>query len=147
MNLCPASSFQGQPPHLEYAFLEGDNKLPVIIAKDLSIREKTALIKVLQVPQAELSLGTPPISRLFSNTPSTQISGKDNIYLPIRTFAIPSNALWPLQCTCHIPEMYEAIVHDISKKRWKVGYWMDAFGFWKFFLYMPNLFGKDAKAV
>ncbi|GJZ79572.1 hypothetical protein Tco_0644409 [Tanacetum coccineum] len=27
-------------PHLEYAFLEGDNKLPVIIAKDLSIEEK-----------------------------------------------------------------------------------------------------------
>nr|GEV18141.1 DNA-directed DNA polymerase [Tanacetum cinerariifolium]GEV23228.1 DNA-directed DNA polymerase [Tanacetum cinerariifolium] len=30
--------------HLEYAFLEGDDKLPVIIAKDLSIEEKTALI-------------------------------------------------------------------------------------------------------
>ncbi|GJU34319.1 reverse transcriptase domain-containing protein [Tanacetum coccineum] len=33
---------------LEYAFLEGNNKLPVIIAKDLSVREKAALIKVLQ---------------------------------------------------------------------------------------------------
>ncbi|GJY78146.1 reverse transcriptase domain-containing protein [Tanacetum coccineum] len=32
-------------PHLEYAFLEDNNKLPVIIAKDLSIDEKTALIK------------------------------------------------------------------------------------------------------
>nr|GEU77177.1 reverse transcriptase domain-containing protein [Tanacetum cinerariifolium] len=31
-------------PHLEYAFLEGDDKLPVIIAKDLSDEEKTALI-------------------------------------------------------------------------------------------------------
>ncbi|GJX11883.1 reverse transcriptase domain-containing protein [Tanacetum coccineum] len=36
------------PPHLEYAFLEGNNKLPVIIAKDLSVQEKAALIKVLQ---------------------------------------------------------------------------------------------------
>ncbi|GKD47456.1 reverse transcriptase domain-containing protein, partial [Tanacetum coccineum] len=35
------------PPHLEYAFLEGDNKLPVIIAKDLSVEEKAALIKIL----------------------------------------------------------------------------------------------------
>nr|GEV15295.1 reverse transcriptase domain-containing protein [Tanacetum cinerariifolium] len=35
------------PPHLEYAFLEGDDKLPVIIAKDLSIEEKTPLITVL----------------------------------------------------------------------------------------------------
>nr|GEZ88397.1 reverse transcriptase domain-containing protein [Tanacetum cinerariifolium] len=36
------------PPHLEYAFLEGDNKLPVIIAKDLSVVEKTALITILK---------------------------------------------------------------------------------------------------
>nr|GEY62426.1 reverse transcriptase domain-containing protein [Tanacetum cinerariifolium] len=37
------------PPHLEYAFLEGDDKLSVIIAKDLSVEEKTALITVLKV--------------------------------------------------------------------------------------------------
>nr|GEV90552.1 reverse transcriptase domain-containing protein [Tanacetum cinerariifolium] len=36
------------PPHLEYTFLEGDDKLPVIIAKDLSVEEKAALIKVLK---------------------------------------------------------------------------------------------------
>ncbi|GJY46772.1 reverse transcriptase domain-containing protein [Tanacetum coccineum] len=36
------------PPHLEYAFLEDDNKLPVIISKDLKKDEKTALIKVLK---------------------------------------------------------------------------------------------------
>nr|GEV35607.1 reverse transcriptase domain-containing protein [Tanacetum cinerariifolium] len=37
--------FKDLPPHLEYAFLEGDNKFPVIIAKDLSVEEKAALIK------------------------------------------------------------------------------------------------------
>ncbi|GJZ60695.1 hypothetical protein Tco_0616511, partial [Tanacetum coccineum] len=36
------------PPHLEYAFLEGDDKLPVIIAKDLKNEEKAALIEVLK---------------------------------------------------------------------------------------------------
>nr|GFC61519.1 reverse transcriptase domain-containing protein [Tanacetum cinerariifolium] len=36
------------PPHLEYAFLEGDDKLPVIITKDLSVEEKTALITILK---------------------------------------------------------------------------------------------------
>nr|GEX77607.1 DNA-directed DNA polymerase [Tanacetum cinerariifolium]GEX87926.1 DNA-directed DNA polymerase [Tanacetum cinerariifolium] len=36
------------PPHLEHAFLEGDNKFPVIIAKDLSVEEKIALITVLK---------------------------------------------------------------------------------------------------
>nr|GEW21682.1 retrovirus-related Pol polyprotein from transposon 17.6 [Tanacetum cinerariifolium] len=36
------------PPHLEYAFLEGDDKLPIIIAKDLSVEENIALITVLK---------------------------------------------------------------------------------------------------
>nr|GEU76033.1 reverse transcriptase domain-containing protein [Tanacetum cinerariifolium] len=36
------------PSHLKYAFLEGDDKLPIIIAKDLKDEEKTALIKVLK---------------------------------------------------------------------------------------------------
>ncbi|GJR64910.1 reverse transcriptase domain-containing protein [Tanacetum coccineum] len=36
------------PPHLEYVFLADNNKLPIIIAKDLSDDEKTALIKVLK---------------------------------------------------------------------------------------------------
>nr|GEX75829.1 reverse transcriptase domain-containing protein [Tanacetum cinerariifolium] len=36
------------PPHIEYAFLEGDDKLPVIIVKYLSVEEKTTLITVLK---------------------------------------------------------------------------------------------------
>nr|GEZ01559.1 DNA-directed DNA polymerase [Tanacetum cinerariifolium] len=36
------------PPHLEYAFLGENNKWPVIIAKYLSINEKSALIDVLK---------------------------------------------------------------------------------------------------
>nr|GFA27100.1 DNA-directed DNA polymerase [Tanacetum cinerariifolium] len=36
------------PPHLEYVFLEGGNKLPIIIAKELGGEEKSALIKVLK---------------------------------------------------------------------------------------------------
>nr|GEZ90157.1 hypothetical protein [Tanacetum cinerariifolium] len=36
------------PPHLEYAFLKDDEKFSVIIAKDLSVKEKTALITVLK---------------------------------------------------------------------------------------------------
>nr|GEW50856.1 reverse transcriptase domain-containing protein [Tanacetum cinerariifolium] len=36
------------PSHLEYVFLEDSNKLPVIIAKNLSVDEKEALINVLK---------------------------------------------------------------------------------------------------
>nr|GEV29099.1 reverse transcriptase domain-containing protein [Tanacetum cinerariifolium] len=45
------------PPHLEYLFLEGDDKFPVIIAKDLSDEEKTAL------RTSEPSLGNSPTLR------------------------------------------------------------------------------------
>nr|GEW39404.1 reverse transcriptase domain-containing protein [Tanacetum cinerariifolium] len=44
----PVVELKDLPPHLEYAFLEGDDKLPVKIAKDLKDEEKTALIKVLK---------------------------------------------------------------------------------------------------
>jgi hypothetical protein len=44
----PEIKLKDLPPHLEYAFLEGNDKLPVIIAKDLSDEEKAALIKVLK---------------------------------------------------------------------------------------------------
>nr|GFD48173.1 reverse transcriptase domain-containing protein [Tanacetum cinerariifolium] len=50
-------SFEDEPPevelkelplHLEYAFLGNNEKWPVIISKDLSSNEKTALINVLK---------------------------------------------------------------------------------------------------
>ncbi|GKB02604.1 hypothetical protein Tco_0830693 [Tanacetum coccineum] len=44
----PEVELKDLPPHLEYAFLEDNNKFPVIIAKDLSVDEKAALIKVLK---------------------------------------------------------------------------------------------------
>ncbi|GKB91782.1 reverse transcriptase domain-containing protein, partial [Tanacetum coccineum] len=44
----PEVELKDLPPHLEYAFLEGTDKLPVIIAKDLNDEDKAALIKVLK---------------------------------------------------------------------------------------------------
>nr|GEU28852.1 DNA-directed DNA polymerase [Tanacetum cinerariifolium] len=44
----PEVELKELPPHLEYAFLGDNNKWPVIIAKDLSVDEKTTLIKVLK---------------------------------------------------------------------------------------------------
>ncbi|GJZ02660.1 reverse transcriptase domain-containing protein [Tanacetum coccineum] len=44
----PDLELKDLPSHLEYAFLEGDDKLPVIIAKNLKDEDKTALIKVLK---------------------------------------------------------------------------------------------------
>nr|GEW73651.1 reverse transcriptase domain-containing protein [Tanacetum cinerariifolium] len=44
----PEVKLKDLPPHLGYAFLEGDKKLPVIIAKELGDEEKSALVKVLK---------------------------------------------------------------------------------------------------
>ncbi|GJX05396.1 reverse transcriptase domain-containing protein [Tanacetum coccineum] len=41
----PEVELKELPPHLEYAFLEGDDKLPVIIAKDLKDEERKLFIK------------------------------------------------------------------------------------------------------
>ncbi|GKE93050.1 hypothetical protein Tco_1574145, partial [Tanacetum coccineum] len=48
VNEPPELELKDLPPHLEYAFLEGDDKLPIIIAKDLKDEEKAALIEVLK---------------------------------------------------------------------------------------------------
>nr|GEU81118.1 reverse transcriptase domain-containing protein [Tanacetum cinerariifolium] len=44
----PELELKDLPSHLEYAYLEGVNKLPLIIAKDLKHNEKEDLLKVLK---------------------------------------------------------------------------------------------------
>ncbi|GKC82925.1 reverse transcriptase domain-containing protein, partial [Tanacetum coccineum] len=44
----PELELKDLPSHLEYAFLKGTNKLPVIISKELKDEEKTSLLKVLK---------------------------------------------------------------------------------------------------
>ncbi|GJU43189.1 hypothetical protein Tco_1200455 [Tanacetum coccineum] len=44
----PELELKDLPSHLEYTFLEGTNKLPIIIAKNLKDEEKERLIKVLK---------------------------------------------------------------------------------------------------
>nr|GFD45758.1 reverse transcriptase domain-containing protein [Tanacetum cinerariifolium] len=43
----PEVELKELPPHLEYAFMGENEKWPVIIAKDLSVNKKSALIDVL----------------------------------------------------------------------------------------------------
>nr|GEY38528.1 DNA-directed DNA polymerase [Tanacetum cinerariifolium] len=43
----PKVELKELPPHLEYSFLGDNNKWPVIIAKDLSVDEKSVLIKTI----------------------------------------------------------------------------------------------------
>ncbi|GJW52149.1 hypothetical protein Tco_0093500 [Tanacetum coccineum] len=57
VNEPPEVELKDLAPHLEYAFLEGNDKLPVIIAKDLKNEEK-ATDRGSKVPQASHRLET-----------------------------------------------------------------------------------------
>nr|GFB31964.1 reverse transcriptase domain-containing protein [Tanacetum cinerariifolium] len=54
----PEVKLKDLPPHLKYVFLEGDNKLPVIITKELGYEEKSTFDKGFKVPQASHRLET-----------------------------------------------------------------------------------------
>nr|GFA39067.1 reverse transcriptase domain-containing protein [Tanacetum cinerariifolium] len=51
----PEVELKELPTHLEYAFLGENEKWPVIIAKDLSVNEKSALINVLKSRKKEIT--------------------------------------------------------------------------------------------
>nr|GFA20459.1 reverse transcriptase domain-containing protein [Tanacetum cinerariifolium] len=80
------------PPHLEYAFLEGDNKLPVIISKDLGGEEKSALIKkevekLLNAGLIYLIFDSPWVSLVHcvpKNGGFTVVENEENELIPTR---------------------------------------------------------------
>nr|GEW12252.1 reverse transcriptase domain-containing protein [Tanacetum cinerariifolium] len=75
----PVVELKALPPHLEYAFLEGDDKLSVIIAKDLSVEEKTALIMVLKSHKRAIALKLSDIKGGF-----IVVENEDNELIPTR---------------------------------------------------------------
>nr|GEV53482.1 reverse transcriptase domain-containing protein [Tanacetum cinerariifolium] len=72
------------PPHLEYAFLEGDDKLPIIIAKDLKDEEKTALIKVLKSYKQALAWQLPDIKGINPEFCTYKILKEDEFKLAVQ---------------------------------------------------------------
>nr|GEZ44015.1 reverse transcriptase domain-containing protein [Tanacetum cinerariifolium] len=55
-DVSPEVELMELPPHMEYAFLGENEKWPVIIAKDLNVNEKTALINVLKSRKKAIAL-------------------------------------------------------------------------------------------
>nr|GEY35068.1 reverse transcriptase domain-containing protein [Tanacetum cinerariifolium] len=91
----PVVELKALPPHLEYAFLEGDDKLPVVIAKDLSVEEKTALIteftfKVVDTKGAE-NLVADHLSRLKNPHQNVLDLKEINESFPLETLNLVSN--------------------------------------------------------
>nr|GEU92191.1 reverse transcriptase domain-containing protein [Tanacetum cinerariifolium] len=123
----PMVELKALPLHLEYAFLEGDDKLHVIIAKDLSVEEKAALITILK-RGLYTSSPTPKTSE-SKNSRCNQARGsrKDHFHLSIRNVRLSSHAFWAMQC--YAPGTFQrcmmAIFHDMIEKTMKV--FMDDF--------------------
>jgi hypothetical protein len=74
----PEIELKDLPPHLEYAFLGGDNKLPVIIAKDLKDEEKAALLKVLKANKQAIAWKLSDIKGISPNFCTHKILMEDD---------------------------------------------------------------------
>nr|GEV53616.1 reverse transcriptase domain-containing protein [Tanacetum cinerariifolium] len=75
----PEVELKDLPPYLKYAFLEGDNKLPVIIAKELGDDEKSTLIKVLKSHKRAIARKLSDIQGSF-----TIVENEENELIPTR---------------------------------------------------------------
>nr|GEU44270.1 reverse transcriptase domain-containing protein [Tanacetum cinerariifolium] len=83
----PELELKELPSHLEYAFLEESNKLPVIIAKDLKNVEKEALIKVLKSHKRAIAWKISDIKGYFQFPIDPQDQEKTTFTCPYGTFA------------------------------------------------------------
>nr|GEW77452.1 DNA-directed DNA polymerase [Tanacetum cinerariifolium] len=116
----PELELKELPSHLEYAFLEESNKLPVIIAKDLKDVEKEALIKVLKSHKRAISWKISDIKGYFQIPIDPQDKEKTTFTCPYGTFAYRRMPFG--LCNALDTFQREGIVlgHNISKSRIKV---------------------------
>nr|GEX43516.1 reverse transcriptase domain-containing protein [Tanacetum cinerariifolium] len=96
----PKLELKELPSHLKYAYLEGVDKLPVIISKDLKVDEKEALLKVLKshkkaiawkftdIKDIDPSPWVSPIHCVPKKGGITVVENENNELIPTRDFAI-----------------------------------------------------------
>nr|GEW06354.1 reverse transcriptase domain-containing protein [Tanacetum cinerariifolium] len=110
----PKLELKELPSHLEYAYLEGVDKLPVIISKDLKVDEKKALLKVLKshkraiawkiidIKGIDPSPWVSPIHCVPKKDGITIVENENNELIPIRAIAwkiIDFKGIDPRFCT------------------------------------------------
>nr|GEZ33475.1 hypothetical protein [Tanacetum cinerariifolium] len=108
----PEVELKDLPPHLEYAFLEGNNKLPVIIAKELGDEEKSALIKMLErLAMNEFYCFLDGFSGYFQILIDPRDQKKQ--HSPVHMARLPIN-----ECLS-VCAMHQALFTTWSRRRWK----------------------------
>ncbi|GJX53506.1 reverse transcriptase domain-containing protein [Tanacetum coccineum] len=129
----PELELKDLPSHLEYAFLEENNKLPVIIAKGLKNDDKDALLKVLKTIKAllrdhdfrriEPSWILLSISQIHLD-PQDQV--KTTFTCRMETFALPSMPFGLYNASRYFSTVYVGpYCHDMIEKTMEV--FMDDF--------------------
>nr|GFA54746.1 reverse transcriptase domain-containing protein [Tanacetum cinerariifolium] len=104
----PEVELKDLPPHLEYAFLEGDNKFPVIISKELGDEGKSALIKVLKSHKRAIAWKL------------SDIQGENHIHCPYGTFAYRRMPFGLCNAAGTFQRCMLAIFHDMVEKTMEV---------------------------
>jgi len=106
------------PPHLEYAFLEANSKLPVIISSDLSAGQKNALLKVLGKHKKALAWKISDIRGINPSFCTHKILMEDNH----RPSALPQRRLNPNMkevVKAEVIKLLDAgIIYPISDSAW-----------------------------
>nr|GFB43464.1 reverse transcriptase domain-containing protein [Tanacetum cinerariifolium] len=96
LKACEAKTIKSSIDEPPEAFLEGDNKFPVIIAKALRDEEKSAMIKALKSHKRAIAWKL------------SDIQGKDYIHMPLRDVRLSSHAFRFMQCTGHVSKVQNA---------------------------------------
>ncbi|GJX56379.1 reverse transcriptase domain-containing protein [Tanacetum coccineum] len=121
----PELELKDLPSHLEYAFLEENDKLPVIIAKGLKDVEKDALLKVLKSHKRAIAWKITDIKGYFQILIDPQDQEKTTFTCPYGTFAYRRMPFG----LCNAPGTFQrcmmAIFHDMIEKTMEV--FMDDF--------------------
>nr|GEU88791.1 reverse transcriptase domain-containing protein [Tanacetum cinerariifolium] len=87
----PEVKLKELPPHLEYAFLGDNNKWPIIIAKDLSIDENSALLKVLKSQKQAIAWKLIDIKGIDLEFCSHKILLEEDYSPKVEAKALPTN--------------------------------------------------------
>nr|GFB84836.1 reverse transcriptase domain-containing protein [Tanacetum cinerariifolium] len=121
----PELELKDLPSHLEYAFLEDSNKLSVIIAKNLKVDEREALLNVLKSHKQAIAWKISDIKGYFQIPIDPQDQEKTTFTCPYGTFAYRRMPFG----LCNAPGTFQrcmmSIFHDMIEKTMEV--FMDDF--------------------
>ncbi|GJZ81439.1 reverse transcriptase domain-containing protein [Tanacetum coccineum] len=164
----PELELKDLPSHLEYAFLEGTDKLPVIISKDLKDEEKAAILKVLKSHKQVIAWKISYIKGIGPSFYTHKILMEDDFKPAVqhqRRVNLKIHKVSPVHCvpkkggmtvdenednelipTRHVPKVHDGYFpqHDRGNNGGLHGRLLGLRGY---FLFMPLPFSQNAKMV